>query len=91
MLGEDMDKAIICEQDYLLIVAEFDRLWGGKTTAQEQASMDYMIGLINAFDAAHAESSASMLNQRRASPAVHATQPMIRAEIQRTACLCGRP
>lgn len=86
-----MDKAIISEQDYLLIVAEFDHLWGRKTTVQEQASMDYMIGLINAFDAAHAESGVTMLNQGRASPAVHAIQPTIRAEIRRTAGLCGRP
>lgn len=86
-----MDTAIVCEEEYLLIVAQFDYLWGRATTPQEQVRMECMIGLINAFDAAHAVSGASMFSQRRASPAAHASPPMTLAETRQIACLYGRP
>ncbi|WP_230427207.1 hypothetical protein [Collimonas humicola] len=47
-----MDTPVICEKEYLRIVAEFDFLWGRRTTMRERARMDYLITLINVFDAA---------------------------------------
>ncbi|GAC1328714.1 MAG: hypothetical protein NVS3B11_08950 [Collimonas sp.] len=50
MPEEKIDKSIVCESEYLSLVTEFDFLWGRKTTLQEQARMERMIRLINAFE-----------------------------------------
>jgi len=40
----------VCESEYLLLVTEFDLMWGRKTTPPEQARMERLISLINAFE-----------------------------------------
>lgn len=50
MPEEKIDKSIVCESEYLLLVTEFDFLWGRKTTLLEQARMERMISLIDAYD-----------------------------------------
>ena len=47
---EKIDKSIVCESEYLLLVTEFDLMWGRKATPLEQARMERLISLINAFE-----------------------------------------
>ncbi len=47
---EKIDKSIVSESEYLLLVTEFDLMWGRKTTLLEQDRMERLISLINAFE-----------------------------------------
>lgn len=51
--------ASISEIDYHLLIAEFDLLWGRarRPSAAESARMDYMISLIDAFEANRGKAS----------------------------------
>ncbi len=50
MPEEKIDKSIVSESEYLLLVTEFDLMWGRKTTPLEQDRMERLISLINAFE-----------------------------------------
>lgn len=63
MPEEKIDKSIVCESEYRLLVTEFDFLWGRKTTLPEQARMERLISLINAFEENRENRGAEILSE----------------------------
>lgn|GEM_PF-1253649 len=56
---EQADADQVSEIEYHLVVAEFDALWGHPRSDANRRRMDYMIGVITAFEESRGKLSAS--------------------------------